>query len=64
MYVFLIVGLIMLLIFFVVYLLLEIQRKNDYIIELEERVYSLDIISKRYKKSLNYYKDTFNNFEF
>jgi len=54
----------MVLIFFVVYLLLEIQRKNDYIIELEERVYSLDIISKRYKKSLDYYKDTFNNFEF
>ena len=64
MYVFLIVGLIMLLCFFVVYLLLEIQRKNDYIIELEEKVYSLDIISKRYKKSLDYYKDTFNNFEF
>lgn len=64
MYVFLIVGLIMVLIFFVVYLLLEIQRKNDYIIELEERVYSLDIISKRYKKSLDYYKDTLNNFEF
>lgn len=64
MYVFLIVGLIMLLIFFVVYLLLEIQKKNDYIIELEEKVYSLDIISKRYKKSLDYYKDTFNNFEF
>lgn len=64
MYVFLIIGLIMVLIFFVVYLLLEIQRKNDYIIELEERVYSLDIISKRYKKSLDYYKDTLNNFEF
>ena len=64
MYVFLIIGLIMVLIFFVVYLLLEIQRKNDYIIELEEKVYSLDIISKRYKKSLDYYKDTLNNFEF
>lgn len=61
MYVFLIVGLIMILIFFVVYLLLEIQRKNDYIIELEERVYSLDIISKRYKKSLDFYKDYYDN---
>lgn len=61
MYVFLIVGLIMVLIFFVVYLLLEIQRKNDYIIELEERVYSLDIISKRYKKSLDFYKDYYDN---
>lgn len=64
MYVFLIIGLMMVLIFFVVYLLLEIQRKNDYIVELEEKVYSLDIISKRYKKSLDYYKDTLNNFEF
>lgn len=62
MYVFLIVGLIMVLIFFVVYLLLEIQRKNDYIIELEERVYSLDIISKRYKKSLDFYKDYYDNY--
>lgn len=61
MYVFLIIGLIMVLIFFVVYLLLEIQRKNDYIIELEERVYSLDIISKRYKKSLDFYKDYYDN---
>lgn len=61
MYVFLIVGLIMVLIFFVVYLLLEIQRKNDYIIELEERVYSLDIIFKRYKKSLDFYKDYYDN---
>lgn len=61
MYVFFIVGLIMVLIFFVVYLLLEIQRKNDYIIELEERVYSLDIISKRYKKSLDFYKDYYDN---
>lgn len=61
MYVFLIVGLIMVLIFFVVYLLLEIQRKNDYIIELEEGVYSLDIISKRYKKSLDFYKDYYDN---
>lgn len=61
MYVFLIVGLIMVLIFFVVYLLLEMQRKNDYIIELEERVYSLDIISKRYKKSLDFYKDYYDN---
>lgn len=61
MYVFLIVGLIMVLIFFVVYLLLEIQRKNDYIIELEERVYSLDIISERYKKSLDFYKDYYDN---
>lgn len=61
MYVFLIVGLIMVLIFFVVYLLLEIQRKNDYIIELEERVSSLDIISKRYKKSLDFYKDYYDN---
>ena len=61
MYVFLIVGLIMVIIFFVVYLLLEIQRKNDYIIELEERVYSLDIISKRYKKSLDFYKDYYDN---
>ena len=61
MYVFLIVGLIMVLIFFVVYLLLEIQRKNDYIIELEERVYSLDIIYKRYKKSLDFYKDYYDN---
>ena len=51
----------MILIFFVVYVLLEIQRKNDYIIELEERVYSLDIISKRYKKSLDFYKDYYDN---
>lgn len=61
MYVFLIVGLIIVLIFFVVYLLLEIQRKNDYIIKLEERVYFLDIISKRYKKSLDFYKDYYDN---
>lgn len=61
MYVFLIVGLIMLLIFFVVYLLLENYNKNEYIIELEEKVYTLDIISKRYKKSLDFYKDYYDN---
>lgn len=61
MYVFLIVGLIMLLIFFVVYLLLENYNKNEYIIELEEKVYTLDIISKKYKKSLNFYKDYYDN---
>lgn len=61
MYVFLIVGLIMLLIFFVVYLLLENYNKNEYIIELEERVYTLDTISKKYKKSLDFYKDYYDN---
>lgn len=61
MYVFLIVGLIMVLIFFVVYLLLENYRKNEYIIELEEKVYTLDIISKKYKKSLDFYKDYYDN---
>lgn len=61
MYVFLIVGLIMLLIFFVVYLLIENYNKNEYIIELEEKVYTLDIISKKYKKSLDFYKDYYNN---
>ena len=61
MYVFLIVGLIMLLIFFVVYLLLENYNKNEYIIELEEKVYTLDTISKKYKKSLNFYKDYYDN---
>lgn len=61
MYVFLIVGLIMVLIFFVVYLLLENYNKNEYIIELEEKVYTLDIISKRYKKSLDFYKDYYDN---
>jgi len=61
MYVFLIVGLIMLLIFFVVYLLLENYNKNEYIIELEEKVYTLDIISKKYKKSLDFYKDYYDN---
>lgn len=61
MYVFLIIGLIMVLIFFVVYLLLENYRKNEYIIELEEKVYTLDIISKKYKKSLDFYKDYYDN---
>lgn len=61
MYVFLIVGLIMVLIFFVVYLLLENYNKNEYIIELEEKVYTLDIISKKYKKSLDFYKDYYDN---
>lgn len=61
MYVFLIVGLIMLLIFFVVYLLLENYKKNEYIIELEEKVYTLDTISKKYKKSLDFYKDYYDN---
>jgi hypothetical protein len=61
MYVFLIVGLIMLLIFFVVYLLLENYNKNEYIIELEEKVYTLDTISKKYKKSLDFYKDYYDN---
>nr|DAF96835.1 MAG TPA: protein of unknown function (DUF4083) [Podoviridae sp. ctQyH19] len=61
MYVFLIVGLIMLLIFFVVYLLLENYNKNKYIIELEEKVYTLDTISKKYKKSLDFYKDYYDN---
>lgn len=61
MYVFLIVGLIILLIFFVVYLLLENYNKNEYIIELEEKVYTLDIISKKYKKSLDFYKDYYDN---
>lgn len=62
MYVFLIVGLIMVLIFFVVYLLLENYNKNEYIIELEEKVYTLDTISKKYKKSLDFYKDYYDNF--
>lgn len=61
MYVFLIVGLIILLIFFVVYLLLENYNKNEYIIELEEKVYTLDTISKKYKKSLDFYKDYYDN---
>ena len=61
MYVFLIVGLIMLLIFFVIYLLLENYNKNEYIIELEEKVYTLDTISKKYKKSLDFYKDYYDN---
>lgn len=61
MYVFLIVGLITLLIFFVVYLLLENYKKNEYIIELEEKVYTLDTISKKYKKSLDFYKDYYDN---
>lgn len=61
MYVFLIVGLIMLLIFFVVYLLLENYNKNEYIIELKEKVYTLDTISKKYKKSLDFYKDYYDN---
>lgn len=61
MYVFLIVGLIMVLIFFVVYLLLENYNKNEYIIELEEKVYTLDTISKKYKKSLDFYKDYYDN---
>lgn len=61
MYVFLIIGLIMVLIFFVVYLLLENYNKNEYIIELEEKVYTLDIISKKYKKSLDFYKDYYDN---
>ena len=61
MYVFLIIGLIMLLIFFVVYLLLENYNKNEYIIELEEKVYTLDTISKKYKKSLDFYKDYYDN---
>lgn len=61
MYVFLIVGLIMLLIFFVVYLLLENYNKNEYIIELEEKVYTLDTISKKYKKSLDFYKHYYDN---
>lgn len=61
MYVFLIVGLIIVLIFFVVYLLLENYNKNEYIIELEEKVYTLDTISKKYKKSLDFYKDYYDN---
>ena len=61
MYVFLIVGLIILLILFVVYLLLENYNKNEYIIELEEKVYTLDTISKKYKKSLDFYKDYYDN---
>ena len=61
MYLFLIVGLIMLLILFVVYLLLENYNKNEYIIELEEKVYTLDTISKKYKKSLDFYKDYYDN---
>lgn len=61
MYVFLIVGLIMVLIFFVIYLLLENYNKNEYIIELEEKVYTLDTISKKYKKSLDFYKDYYDN---
>lgn len=61
MYVFLIVGLIMVLIFFVVYLLLENYNKNEYIIELEEKVYTLYTISKKYKKSLDFYKDYYDN---
>ena len=51
----------MLLIFFVVYLLLENYNKNKYIIELEEKVYTLDTISKKYKKSLDFYKDYYDN---
>lgn len=61
MYVFLIVGLIMLLIFSVVYLLLENYNKNEYIIELEEKVYTLDTTSKKYKKSLDFYKNYYDN---
>lgn len=61
MYVFLILGLIMLLIFFVIYLLLENYNKNQYIIELEKKVYTLDNISKKYKKSSDFYKDYYDN---